>query len=324
MNLKKEMDNLVSNKLAIKKTEDNLIIYKYSKSVFFKNLWNVNKFLLKARGIVLDNDGNIVQHTFDKIFNFNENGTGSDLKNEDKVIIVEKLNGFLGCITKHPNKNELLVTTTGSFNSEFVDMINSLINDDLKNRLLDYLSKNNKTLMFEVIHENDPHIISYKKEEQGLWLIGARGKEYNALTEKENVLDNIAKELKLPRPYWYETTFGDMLNKIKNIEIEGFMVLDVDNHQAILKAKSNYYLTTKFIGRMGNNNIEMMYNNTKVFKQKIDEEFYELVDVLISKYDKNYLMELDNDIKVNLVKDIISDLNKARNYNSNVNNRVKV
>ena len=60
-------------KMIIKKENDNgLIVWKYSKRVFFDNLWHQHELLLKARGLITDKQGNIIVHPFEKIFNFNE------------------------------------------------------------------------------------------------------------------------------------------------------------------------------------------------------------------------------------------------------------
>lgn len=315
--LKKELENLIEKKLVTVKKypQDGLNVYKYSKAVFFKNLWHKSPYLLKARGLVLDDNGLIVQHPFDKVFNFNENGTGQDIALNKQVVAVEKLNGFLACITKHPNKNELLISTTGSLDSDFVKMIDELITPEQRKNMLSYFKDNSVTFMFEAIHPKDPHIISYNESEQGLWLIGARKKQENSKNYKEDVLDTIALDLGFRRPHWFIDSFENVLKKIKTDKIEGYMVLDNDKHNSLLKMKTNYYLTAKFLGRMGVNNITMMYENTDVFKDKVEEEFFELVDVLISKYSKDELLEMDNDKKVDIVKQLIEHLNIYRAEN---------
>lgn len=315
--IKKKLDELIAQKLVHVKRypELELNVYKYANTVFFNNLWNKSPYLLKARGLVLDNAGNIVQHPFDKVFNFNENGTGSDIALDKKVVAVEKLNGFLACITKYHNKNELLVSTTGSLDSDFVKMIHELITPEQRENMLSYFQSNNETLMFEAIHPQDPHIISYAPEEQGLWLIGARAKDESSPTKSEQELDHMAKQLKFKRPAWFEATFEDMIKRIKTDKIEGYMILDAATARPLLKMKTDYYLVTKFIARMGVNNINLMYDNTRVFKDKVEEEFYELVDKLISSYNKETLLSFPKDHKVQLVRGMIENLNMYRKKN---------
>lgn len=41
-----------------------------------------------------------------------------------------------------------------------------------------------------------------------------------------------------------------MLEKLQNSELEGFMIRDASNDETLMKIKTNYYLVTKFIGRL--------------------------------------------------------------------------
>lgn len=264
-------------------------LYKYGKSVFYDNLWSEHPFLVKARGLVLDMAGHIVQHPFDKIFNYGENGTALDLPDDAIVQAVEKLNGFMGCITKNPYKNELLVTTTGSFDSDFVGYINDFITPDVKERLLNYFneqeasSQGGKTLMFEVIHPKDnEHPVKYKPEEEGLWLIGARGKGINDPLESEEYLDLIGGELQLRRPKHFSVTFGEVRKWANEHDGEGYIV----RHQGepVVKFKTTSYLAVKFVGRLSDNNIAFMYNHPEKFKLKLDEEYVPMVDALLKNF----------------------------------------
>lgn len=314
-NIQKELHALIDKKLVRKKdyVAENLYVYKYNNRVFFDNLWHKSKYLLKARGLVLDGQGNIVQHPFDKIFNFNENGTGNNIPLTQKVIAVEKANGFLGCVSRHPfKKGELLVSTTGSLDSDFVGYIHDLITPELKQKFLTYFEKNAKTLMFEAIHPEDPHVIPYNKEDQVLWLIGARGFEEDAPLAPEEELDSIATEIGLRRPRYFVEEFGAVLKRLKTEQIEGYVVRDAQTQEPILKGKTDYYLTTKFIGRMGKNNIELMYKKPQFFKEKIEEEFYELVDELVARVPQQELLAMANIDKIAFVRTIISDLNQQR------------
>ncbi len=310
--------NLESQTLVRKQADDNggLFIYKYHKKVFFKNLWHKHPALLKARGLVLDFAGNIVQHPFDKIFNFGENNTGNDIPLNTQVQVVEKLNGFLGCVTKHPfKKNELLVTTTGSFNSDFVQYINDFITPELKGKLLSFLSNNDLTLMFEVIHPKDPHIIQYNKEDEGLWLIGAREKNIHSKALPEDKLDEFSIELGFKRPKHYTAAFGDVVDSMQTSTLEGCIVRSLETQEPILKIKTNYYLTTKFIGRLSQNNIKHMFTKTDNFKEeKMDEEYYHIVDSVVSTYSMADFMNMDNETKTEQVRQIINEHRKDNTF----------
>lgn len=287
---------------------DGLKIYKYAKKVHFKRLWKTNPLLEKARGLVLDDAGNIAVHPFDKIYNFEEYDTGKDVKPNQRVYCVEKLNGFLGCISKHPFKNELLISTTGSLTSDFVDYIKDFIDDKTKSDLLYFFSKNNKTLMFEVLHPKDTenHIVPYQESELGLWLIGARERKLSAQPDSEEKLDSIAEQLKFRRPKWEINTFSNVLDKVQKSELEGYMVRDADTNQTLMKIKTNYYLVTKFVGRMAPKKVEMMFKAPEKFKEThMEEEFYSLVDAIVKNTDEQTFTNMLQPERVSSVRDLV-------------------
>jgi hypothetical protein len=208
------------------KHKDNLKILKYKRKVFYDNLWTPN--LQECRGLVLDEEDNIVSRPFTKIFNYQENNTTIPLT--EKVLWTKKHNGFMAAQTGN------LVTTTGSFDSDFVDMAKEFIHP----------TKQKGTLLFEIVHPNDPHIIV---EKPGAYLIGYRSLEkdepYNSSLEKEEFLDDLAEFHGWLRPEYGSATFGDLLEHIKSIKHEGFCVYGSTN----LKVKSPYYLQSKAIAR---------------------------------------------------------------------------
>jgi predicted kinase len=319
-----EMNNLVIQGLAtdgLRKNpetgqkvphEDGFKVYKYSKKVHFKRLWKSNPWLEKARGLVLDASGNIIVHPFDKLYNFGEYDVGQNISKDKKVQVIEKVNGYLGCISKHPFKEELVLSTTGSVakDAPFVKMISDFITPELNKSLLEYFKKNNKTLMFEVVHPQDPHIIEYQEKDYGLWLIGARERELSSKVESEDYLDMVGKQLGFKRPTWEEKTFGEVLDSLQTSQLEGYMIRDAEDkyNTPLMKIKTNYYLVTKFVGRMGKNMVKMMFNHSEQFKeQKVDEEFYPIVDKIIKKTSEtnfNEMLQLD---RVNFVREIVNE-----------------
>lgn len=315
-----ELSALQKDKLVFASVEPKtgLSLFKYDKQVFFKGLWDVHPLLLKTRGLVLDVAGNVVQHPFDKIFNYGERGTGLDVPDATVVECIEKLNGFLGCITKHPYKNDLLITTTGSFDSPYVEYIKSFITPEKRGRLLKHFAYNDETLMFEVIHpEDDEHPVQYGVEDQGLWLIGARGKNFDDKIKSEDYLDDLGMTLGLKRPARYRTTLGQVREWAKTSELEGFIVrLGDGSGDPITKLKTVHYLTTKFLGRLSVNNIKFMYNSPEKFKLKLDEEYQEMVDVVVKSIPMNDFMQFTNMQKMELMRDFIQKMRAEGEQNA--------
>lgn len=288
---------------------DGFKIYKYSKKVHFKRLWKAHPTLEKARGIALDMAGNIIIHPFDKVYNYGEYDAGSQVKPEQKVQVVEKLNGFLGCISKHPFRNELLISTTGSLSSDYIEYIKHFVDETKEKELLSYFKDNKTTLMFEVIHPEDKHIIEYDDKQNGLWLIGARGLQVKDQPFTEAVLDQLGKELNFRRPFWYEAKFGEVLESLQNSELEGFMIRNAEDHEPIMKIKTNYYLVTKFVGRMGPKMVENMFKNPEQFKeQKMDEEFYPIVDKIVKKTTPEAFVNMEQKLRVEFVRNIVNEV----------------
>lgn len=288
-----------------------LRIFKYSKRTFWESRWGESKSLLKARGLVLDLGGNIISHPFDKVFNFGEQGTGLSLADDKPVVCVAKENGFLGIVSAHPTKRgELLAHTQGSFGGDFVDYLRHYVyQPKSRGAIAKYLAQNDVTLMFEVIHPEDPHIIEYPEADQGLWLLGVRGKGQLDKAWPEHLVDEAAAAMGLRRPKWFKATLGEVRAQVKTTKTEGFMVREDNEEQDfILKWKSPYYLTTKFVGRLSSNKIAHMFAAPENFKQCVDEEFYPLVDLLTQQFTKAQFEALPQDERVAVVRGIINNM----------------
>ncbi|WOZ57451.1 RNA ligase [Pseudomonas phage vB_PseuGesM_254] len=267
--------HLIDKGLVKGKSYDNgLTVYKYTREVFYKALWNEDPLLLEARGMVLDRDGKVVIWPFTKVFNNGENKTVCE--GERLVDYVRKVNGFMAACRMY--KGELLVSTTGTLDSDFAKMARSHIE---KLNLKDLDPK--LCLLFEIVDENDPHIVA---EDVGAWLIGCRviheGHAMHGSMATEYQLDDIAEEIGAPRPETGQDYFSEVLKMLKECKHEGFMVRDAWTNETIMKLKSPHYLTKKFIMRMGQGKAKAMFDSPEKFKESIDEEFYGVVDYITS------------------------------------------
>lgn len=267
--------HLIEKGLVKGKSYDNgLTVYKYTREVFYKALWNEDPLLLEARGMVLDQDGKVVIWPFTKVFNNGENGTFCE--NDRLVDYVRKVNGFMAAARIY--KGELLVSTTGTLDSDYAVMARKHIEKlDLKD-----LSPS-LCLLFEIVDADDPHIVA---EDEGAWLIGCRilaeGHSIHGAMATEYQLDDIAFEIKARRPVVSQDYFGEVLRRLKTCKHEGYMIRDAWTNETIMKLKSPHYLTKKFIMRMGQGKAKAMFDSPEKFKESIDEEFYGVVDYITS------------------------------------------
>lgn len=269
------VEDLVEQGWVRKKTYDNgLSVLKYHNKVFYKNLWSKDKRLLDCRGIVVDSDDNIVVYPFTKVFNLGENGTS--IPSDTSFVLPEKINGFMAAASMW--NGELIVSTTGTLDSDYAMMARRWITKDgVPDIPSDY------TVMFEICDKSDPHIVN---EQEGAYLIGCRKNVIGSDLLSERQLDKLNNVFTRKsgtnyiRPPWSILGRHDLLISVRNCQKEGVMVRDIETGKTLCKIKSPHYLTKKFFMRMSPKNIEKMYDKCGDIKQRVDEEYYDLLEYI--------------------------------------------
>lgn len=256
-----------------------LSVLKYTRKVFYDgNLWN--KILENCRGTVVDKDFNPVIMPFEKVYNRGENGT--DIPRDEEVVAVRKVNGFMAAATYVKSLDEVLVSTTGSLDSDFVTMAKQYLNSNV----LEVIKKKyyERTLLFEICHPSDPHVV---EEEHGAYFLGFRRIDWNIHhhgdVPHQMRYDQIAMDLDVMRPQWVKLRFSDLVEKMKTIRHEGFMV---HGKTTSLKLKSPFYLTTKLFGRMEHQKLVDNLQNLDKIRERLSEEYYPLIEKLQENIDQ--------------------------------------
>lgn len=268
-------DDLVQAGLVKKKEcPGGLAVYKYARKVFYDNLWNTDKRLLDARGMVLNSCGDTVIHPFTKVFNYGENGTTLD--GDTKVQWVDKINGFLAAARWYRGK--VIVSTTGSLSGEHVDLAKRVIQKHCSFESDFWIDHHTYTLLFEICDPSDPHIVD---EAPGAWLIGARCMLSGRMAS-EDVLDFMARIGSFRRPGHGMCKFKDAVACAQRNEHEGFIIRDYVSGKYLMKIKTPHYLGKKWIMRMSEKKVDWMYDDPKAAKETLAEEFYGLVDYITS------------------------------------------
>ena len=259
---------------------DGIYVLKYSKKVFFDDLWN--EYLEECRGTIVDEDFNVISRPFTKIYNFGVEKKAPKIDDDTEVTAYRKVNGFMVAMTWY--NDDILVSTTGSTDSSYVDMAKEMMLkhmswDKWQTELL--LSKG-VTLMFECVHPNDPHIVV---EDPGMYFIGYRENSWNSsvyMYGEDTIKWARTYALKNLNCYYAEgvqTTMGEVKQLAKECKHEGFVVYTLDDVST--KIKSPYYLTSKWVARNPRTDKLM----TQGFKNNIDEEYYPLVDAIRENID---------------------------------------
>lgn len=238
-----------------------LRVVKYKNKVFYRNLWTPE--LCEMRGLVVDENWNVIVRPFRKIFNRFENATDFAL-NAD-VAAVRKINGFMAGLTVDDDHG-VIVSTTGSLDSPFVTMAEKYLLPLVDRGLI-----NGVTYLFEIVDPEDPHII---EEKVGAYLIGARA-VCSKISLLECDLDEIALGMGVMRPEWKRASFGEIVEETKACKHEGFVCYNVSTGHS-LKIKSPYYLTKKFFSRCRAEKLTAQW--LKDNRENFDEEYLPLID----------------------------------------------
>lgn len=262
----------------------NLYVLKYAKRVFYENLWNQHPLLVECRGLIVDAEYNVVVKPFTKVFNYQENGTTID--RDEPCMLVRKVNGFMGVATYDPAlSDKLIYSTTGSLDSDFVDLIAKHV-DQYEEIIKFKMGKHKATFIFEICDKTDPHII---EEQEGAYLIGMYtypdGEPRQMI---EEFLDVAATTIGCLRyPSFKVDRFSDVVAMSKEWQHEGYMVLGLKSGTT-LKIKSPYYLVTKFLARAGETKLmnTIFSGERRRAREKVDEEFFPLIDHLMEMADE--------------------------------------
>jgi hypothetical protein len=286
-----KMTQLIQSRQSVR--YPGLHVKKYTKRVFYDNRWHEDPMLLESRGHVYNDRGSLVINPMTKIFNRFENNT--DIDRDEECVVVTKVNGFMAAATYVPDVADVVVSTTGSLDSEYVDLAERELGFHVVSYIKSMSSFERRTYVFEIVHPSDPHII---QEESGAYLLGYRDIDDRAAyftdEAKEAELDRIAMSMGVKRPLWSTARFGDVVEAAKSVQHEGFVVYGQRSRTA-LKIKSPMYLTLKAAARR--KDIESLDLS------RIDEEFYGLVASI--KKHKDQFNAMDEQTRLNFMRNWI-------------------
>ena len=139
-------------------------------------------YMLMARGLVIDGDGNIVSVPYPKFFNYKqyESDYRPDLSDEfieyycnydegDSYNVYEKLDGTMIAVTNY--NGELLFSTTNKPNSKYALKAKEWVENNLTKEQIDFILDETSegigitTLIFEYIGPDNKIVVDYNKEE---------------------------------------------------------------------------------------------------------------------------------------------------------------
>jgi len=199
----------------------NLWIYNYTPECVFSRKWD--NITTQCRGLILDEEGNVIGRPFPKFFNYEElEGLGINLP-EGTPKIFRKMDGSLIITTQY--YGHLIVATRGSFVSDQSKLARDLLlkDEDLK---LNIMYGINRTYLFELTGPDNRIVVNYPENKLTLLAIinNRNGTEYDLDFYRSNYCFGVVEEIKAS---WRDTTIN-YLQRL-NLENEEGFVLKWDN-----------------------------------------------------------------------------------------------
>ncbi len=157
--------------VRVQTNEDNtLSIYNYSELSQYKRYWN--DVTLNCRGLILDNDMNIVARPWKKFFNFGERPTL--FATDTPVEATDKKDGSLGILYRHPVTGGYSIATRGSFASDQAIHATKVWNDRYSHIVYTW---DRITFLFEIVYPENRIVLDYDGLDD-LILLGAVQNKY--------------------------------------------------------------------------------------------------------------------------------------------------
>ena len=296
---------------------DGLTLFKYESYIVLNDMGYGSDFFdlygglyLHCRSIVIDTVKMYVAlASFDKFKNYNEDANIWSEKNINNIIsnstsveITNKLDGSYQQYSWDANRNRIIGSGSAGLDineSWRLEEGFKMLNEDYQRAIKDY---DEWTFIFEFISVKNPIVVHYKKEDEGLYLIGMRNKKYGIEFSYKG-LNKIAKKYNLKITEYYQETLGSILaqtDKYLSSEKEGWVFACWDNVDMIpfrFKLKTDdYVLMHKTLSKVVSPNAiieSVMVNRYDDLRAKIPDAFKDYADKIYTDLN-SYVIENRN------------------------------
>lgn len=269
-----------------------LSIYNYSRTCQYEGHWD--EITLSCRGLILDNEGNVIARPFPKFFNLEE------LKPEqipnEPFEVFEKMDGSLGILFYY--NDEWHLASKGSFTSEQAVRGRQIL-EKYKYKYL----PTDTTYLFEIIYPENRIVVDYGKDEKLVMIASIQtnatdyrksGHEWNLYEEKTHY-EELGFEI-VPR-YDGINDYTKLKEMIKS-NSEGFVIRFKSGMRMKIKGEDYVYLH-RIITNISSKEIWMILKNGEPLEpilQNVPDEFDEWVKKTVEDLNKEY-KEIENHCK---------------------------
>ena len=241
-----------------------LTIWNYTEKVQFENLWD--EVTLMCRGLVTDNEGNMVAIPFQKFFNIEE----GKFTPTEKFEVYEKMDGSLGIVFWY--QGQWVVATRGSFTSDQAIKATEILKKYNKDIMFRHL-----TFCFEIIYPENRIVLDYGNDEK-LVLLGTfdkNGKETDSEIWSQWGFDVVKK-------YDGINDYKQLKEMVKNDQ-EGFVVKFSNGDR--VKVKGVEYLRLhKIMGNLSTTAVWEVLSNSGDMEnllKDVPDEFYKKIKTYV-------------------------------------------
>ena len=243
-----------------------LSIWNYSPEVQYNQKWD--EITLQCRGLVTDNNGDVIAYPFKKFFNIEENRHTPT----ENFEVYEKMDGSLGILFFYEGK--WVVATRGSFTSTQAVKARELLDTKYN---LESIPKGYTTL-FEIIYPENRIVVDYGDEEK-LVVLGMTNR-FNGKELDYESLVNMHSESGIPVVKRYDgiKDYSTLKGMIES-NAEGFVVKFSNGDR--MKIKGEEYLRLhKIMTNVSTTGVwELLSNGGDIneFLKDVPDEFYKKV-----------------------------------------------
>ncbi len=295
---------LRENRYIQEKKFGNISSFNFTEKAFYDKVWDEQT--TKSRGLYLDTlKGKVVARAYDKFFNINERPeTKFDMlqyKLKFPVTAYVKENGFLGIVSYNEYKDDLLIASKSTLDSQFAQWFKEMLYEKISaeniQEMKKYIKEHNVSFVFECVDmKNDPHIIEYPKSKLFLLDIVQNDMnfskyEYDTMVDIANQFGLTSKEKAFEIATWQEffDWYYDILEEDYEYDgrkIEGFVIEDSVGYMT--KLKLTYYNFWKFMRSISHEAIRNGYiRRTSALTTPTANEYYAWVRKLHDVEDKD-------------------------------------
>jgi RNA ligase len=259
-----------------------LTIWNYAEKVQYESLWD--HVTSQCRGLVTDDEGNVVARPFNKFFNVEE-GKHTPTSEFD---VYEKMDGSLGILFFY--ENEWVFASRGSFTSEQALKFKEIFTKKYKTSHL-YIPN---TYLFEIIYPENRIVVDYGDTEDVVMLgeIDTKSGEELDLNHYTSSIFNVVKK------YDGISDYSTLKGMVKN-NAEGFVVRFSNGER--MKIKGDEYIRLhKIMTNLSTTAVwEVLYNGGSMDEllKDVPDEFYNK----IKEYEEKLRFQfngIDTDYKI--------------------------